>query len=126
IPFGIPEREELPGRLDAVLAAIYAAFSEGWSDAAGTDSSRRDLTGEAFYLARLATELLPGEPEAIGLLALMLHAEARRGARRSEDGEYVPLARQDRLPGDRQMIVERGGWSRGEAGPASLGYANDR
>src|ERR1700760_1417708 len=71
IPFGIPEREELPGRLDAVLAAIYTAFSEGWSDAAGTDSSRRDLTGEAFFLARLVTEMLPCEPEAIGLLALM-------------------------------------------------------
>jgi predicted RNA polymerase sigma factor len=106
IPFCIPEREELPGRLDAVLAAIYTAFSEGWSDAAGTDSSRRDLTGEAFFLARLVTELLPGEPEAIGLLALMLHAEARRGARRSEDGEYVPLAKQDPLRWDSQMIDE--------------------
>jgi len=106
IPFCIPEREELPGRLDAVLAGIYTAFSEGWSDAAGTDSSRRDLTGEAFFLARLVTELLPGEPEAIGLLALMLHAEARRGARRSEDGEYVPLAKQDPLGWDAQMIDE--------------------
>jgi predicted RNA polymerase sigma factor len=106
IPFGIPEREELPGRLDAVLAAIYTAFSEGWSDAAGTDSSRRDLTGEAFFLARLVSEMLPSEPEAIGLLALMLHAEARRGARRSEDGEYVPLAKQDPLGWDAQMIDE--------------------
>ena len=106
IPFCIPEREELPERLDAVLAAIYTAFSEGWSDAAGTDSSRRDLTGEAFFLARLVTEMLPDEPEAIGLLALMLHAEARRGARRSEDGEYVPLAKQDPLRWDTQMIDE--------------------
>jgi predicted RNA polymerase sigma factor len=106
IPFCIPEREELPGRLDAVLAAIYTAFSEGWSDAAGTDSSRRDLTGEAFFLARLVTEMLPGEPEAIGLLALMLHAEARRGTRRSEEGEYVPLANQDPLRWDAQMIDE--------------------
>jgi len=106
IPFCIPEREELPGRLDAVLAAIYTAFSEGWSDAAGTDSSRRDLTGEAFFLARLVTELLPGEPEAIGLLALMLHAEARRGARRSEEGEYVPLAKQDARRWDSSMIAE--------------------
>src|SRR5579859_1786151 len=57
IPFCIPGREELPGRLDAVLAAIYTAFSEGWSDAAGTDSSRRDLTGEAFFLARLVCEM---------------------------------------------------------------------
>jgi predicted RNA polymerase sigma factor len=106
IPFCIPEREELPGRLDAVLAAIYTAFSEGWSDAAGTDSSRRDLTSEAFFLARLVSEMLPGEPEAIGLLALMLHAEARRGARRSEDGEYVPLAEQDPLRWDSRMIDE--------------------
>jgi RNA polymerase sigma-70 factor (ECF subfamily) len=106
IPFSIPEREELPGRLDAVLASIYTAFSQGWSDGAGTDSSRRDLTGEAFFLTRLVTEMLPGEPEAIGLLALMLHAEARRGARRSEDGEYVPLAKQDPLRWDSQMIDE--------------------
>jgi predicted RNA polymerase sigma factor len=106
IPFCIPGREELPGRLDAVLAAIYTAFSEGWSDAAGTDSSRRDLTAEAFFLARLVTELLPGEPEAIGLLALMLHAEARREARRSEDGEYVPLAKQDPRRWDSRMIDE--------------------
>ncbi len=106
IPFCIPQREELPERLDAVLAGIYTAFSEGWSDAAGTDSSRRDLTSEAFFLARLVTEMLPNEPEAIGLLALMLHAEARRSARRSEDGEYVPLAKQDPLRWDGQMIDE--------------------
>jgi RNA polymerase sigma-70 factor (ECF subfamily) len=106
IPFCIPEREELPGRLDTVLEAIYAAFSEGWSDAAGTDTSRHDLTGEAFFLARLATELLPAEPEALGLLALMLHAEARRRARRSEEGEYVPLADQDVSRWDLQMIDE--------------------
>jgi len=64
------------------------------------------LTGEAFFLARLVAEMMPGEPEAIGLLALMLHAEARRGARRSEDGEYVPLAKQDPLRWNSQMIDE--------------------
>jgi RNA polymerase sigma-70 factor, ECF subfamily len=106
IPFFVPGREELPGRLDAVLAAIYAAFSEGWSDAAGTDSSRRDLTSEAFFLARLVNDLLPNEPEALGLLALMLHAEARRRTRRSEDGEYVPLAHQDPGRWDSRMIDE--------------------
>ena len=106
IPFCIPGREELPGRLDTVLEAIYAAFSEGWSDAAGTDSSRRDLTGEAFFLARLVTELLPTEPEGLGLLALMLHAEARRRARRSDEGDYVPLAEQDVARWDLQMIDE--------------------
>jgi RNA polymerase sigma-70 factor (ECF subfamily) len=106
IPFCIPGREELPARLDTVLEAIYAAFSEGWSDAAGTDSSRRNLTGEAFFLARLVTELLPTEPEGLGLLALMLHAEARRRARRSDEGDYVPLAEQDVARWDLQMIDE--------------------
>ncbi len=106
IPFCIPEREELPGRLDTVLGTIYAAFSEGWSDAAGTDTSRRDLTAEAFFLARLVTELLPAEPEALGLLALMLHAEARRRARRSESGEYIPLAEQEPALWDSRMIDE--------------------
>jgi RNA polymerase sigma-70 factor (ECF subfamily) len=95
IPFRIPEREELPQRLGAVLDAIYAAFSEGWTDPEGTDPIRRDLTWEALFLARLATELLPDEPEALGLLALMLYADARRRARRQAHGEYVPLAEQD-------------------------------
>src|SRR5258708_13932501 len=67
IPFRIPEREELSGRLDTVLDAIYAAFPEGWTDAAGTDVARRDLTEEALFLARLVAELLPKEPEALGL-----------------------------------------------------------
>ena len=106
IPFRIPGREEIPGRLDTVLEAIYAAFSEGWSDAAGTDTARRDLTGEAFFLARLVTELMPTEPEALGLLALMLHAEARRRARRSDAGDYVPLADQEVARWDFQMIDE--------------------
>jgi predicted RNA polymerase sigma factor len=106
IPFRIPEREELPSRLEAVLDAIYAAFSDGWSDAAGTDTQRRDLTGEALYLARIVTELLPEEPEALGLLALVLHAEARRPARRNVDGEFVPLAEQDATLWDEGMIVE--------------------
>ena len=106
IPFSVPEREELPARLDTVLAAIYAAFAEGWTDPGGTDLARRDLTEEALFLARLVTELLPDEPEALGLLALMLHAEARRRARRSPEGEYVPLAEQDSELWDAQMIAE--------------------
>src|SRR6266540_4263222 len=76
IPFSVPEREELPGRLDAVLDAIHAAFSEGWTDPGGTDIVRRGLTEEALFLSRLVADLLPEEPEALGLLALMLHAEA--------------------------------------------------
>jgi predicted RNA polymerase sigma factor len=106
IPFAIPEREELPDRLDAVLDAIYAAFAEGWTDPGGTDVARRDLAEEAMFLGRLVTELLPEEPEALGLLALMLHAEARRGARRSPDGEYVPLAEQDPSLWNQQKVEE--------------------
>jgi len=95
IPFRIPEREELPGRLSTVLDAIYAAFSEGWADSGGTDVARRDLAEEALYLGQLITQLLPDEPEALGLLALMFHVEARRPARRNASGEYVPLAEQN-------------------------------
>jgi predicted RNA polymerase sigma factor len=106
IPFRVPEREELPARLDTVLDAVYAAFAEGWTDPGGTDVVRRDLTEEAFFLARIATELLPDEPEALGLLAFMLHAEARRRARRDANGDYVPLAEQDSALWDSQMIFE--------------------
>ncbi len=106
IPFNVPEREELPSRLETVLDAIYVAFTEGWTDPGGTDVVRRDLTEEALFLSRLLAELLPEEPEALGLLALMLHAEARRGARRNPHGEYVPLGEQDPALWDRKMIVE--------------------
>src|SRR5277367_5454878 len=106
IPFRVPEREELPNRLDTVLDAIYAAFTEGWTDPRGTDVARRDLTEEAMFLARLVAELLPEQPETLGLLALMLHAEARRRARRNAQGEYVPLAEQDPAHWDLKMIVE--------------------
>jgi RNA polymerase sigma-70 factor, ECF subfamily len=94
IPLRIPEREELPERMQAVLDAIYAAFSEGWLDALGTDVARRDLAEESIFLGRLVTELAPTEPEAMGLLALMLYAESRRRARRDVAGEYVPMADQ--------------------------------
>lgn len=106
IPFRIPEREELPSRLATVLDAIYAGFSEGWSDPGGTDVVRRDLTEESLFLASLVTELLPEEPEALGLLALMLHAEARRTARRNQQGDYIPLAEQDHSLWDSQMIFQ--------------------
>lgn len=106
IPFRIPEREELRDRLDTVLDAIYAAFAEGWSDGAGTDAARRELAQEAIFLCRVVTELLPQEPEALGLLALMLHAEARSRARRNARGEYIPLAQQDVGRWDSAMIRE--------------------
>jgi predicted RNA polymerase sigma factor len=105
VPFRIPQREELPERLDAVLAAIYAAFAEGWIDATGKDVVRRDLSEEAIFLGRVVTDLLPEEPEALGLLALMLHAEARRLARRNAQGEYVPLAEQDPEQWNAAMIA---------------------
>src|SRR6185503_10305506 len=77
-PFRVPEPEDLRERLEAVLDAIYAAFSEGWSDPAGTETRRRELGAEALYLGRLVASLMPDEPEALGLLALMLHAAAPR------------------------------------------------
>ena len=106
IPFRVPEREELADRLDTVLETIYAAYTEGWTDAGGMDVARRDLTAEAIFLARLVTELLPDEPESLGLLALMLYAESRRRARRSAEGEFVPLAAQDILLWDVPMMEE--------------------
>jgi RNA polymerase sigma-70 factor, ECF subfamily len=106
IPFRVPERADLRERLDSVLEAIYAAFAEGWSDPAGTEFKRRNLAEEGIWLGRLVTSLLPDEPEALGLLALMLHAEARRGARRNARGEYVPLADQDPALWNAELIEE--------------------
>jgi len=106
IPLAIPERSQLRHRLDTILDAIYAAFTEGWIDAAGTDVARRDLAEEAIYLGRVITDLLPNEPEGLGLLALMLHAEARRPARRNAAGDYVPLAQQDAALWNPDMIAE--------------------
>jgi predicted RNA polymerase sigma factor len=106
IPFSVPDRDELPGRLDAVLSAIYAVFAEGWADPAGIDLARRRFTGEALFLARLVAELMTGEPEVLGLLALMLHAEARRPARRNAAGEFIPLSQQDTKVWDAGLIGE--------------------
>lgn len=93
LPFAIPEREDLPERLDAVLEAIYAAYAKGWTEIGDTAADR--LADEAIWLGRLVVSLLPEEPEAKGMLALMLYAEARRHARRTADGAYVPLEQQD-------------------------------
>ena len=95
IRFEIPQERELPQRLDAVLEAIYAAFGIGWDDIAGVDQRGRDLAEEAIWLARVLLQLMPGEAEVRGLLALMLHCEARRPARRGPDGRYIPLSEQD-------------------------------
>jgi len=93
IPFRVPEREELPERLDAVLEAIYAAYAKGWGEIGETGSAQ--LAEEAIWLGQLVVSLMPEEPEAKGMLALMLYTEARRSARRSPDGAYVPLEEQD-------------------------------
>jgi RNA polymerase sigma-70 factor (ECF subfamily) len=106
IPFRVPESNELGQRLDAVLDAIYAAFAEGWEDPGGTEIRRRELAEEAIWLGRLVASLLPEAPEALGLLALMLHAEARRRARRDAQGDYVPLADQDPAQWDAGLIEE--------------------
>ncbi|UVO33819.1 RNA polymerase subunit sigma-70 [Bradyrhizobium arachidis] len=91
IPFLVPEREELPTRLPPVLASIYAAYTNGWMEIDGAKA----LGHEAIWLARVVVSLLPQEPEAKGLLALMLYAEARRSSRRDPDGGFVPLDEQD-------------------------------
>jgi RNA polymerase sigma-70 factor, ECF subfamily len=104
IPFRVPERTEMQARIAPVLQAIYAAFSEGWTDPAGTETRRRNLADEAIWLGRLLASLLPSEPEALGLLALMLFAEARRCARRNGAGDYVPLAEQDPGLWDERLI----------------------
>ena len=95
IPFEIPQERDLPERLDAVLEAIYAAFGIGWDDITGADQRGRDLAEEAIWLSRVLLQLMPGEAEVQGLLALMLYCEARRNARRDDKGRYVPLFEQD-------------------------------
>ncbi len=105
IPYEVPERPELPERLDAVLKVIYLVYNEGYSASFGDAVVRTDLSGEAIRLGRLLVELLP-EPEAMGLLALMLLHDARRPARTSSDGELVLLEDQDRSLWDRSRIAE--------------------
>jgi RNA polymerase sigma-70 factor (ECF subfamily) len=95
IRFEVPEQRELPERLDAVLEAIYAGFGIGWDDMARVENRGQNLAEEAIWLARVLLQLLPEEPEVCGLLALMLHCEARRPARRGRDGRYIPLSEQD-------------------------------
>lgn len=87
-----------------MLSAIYAVYADAWTDAAGTDPHRRDLADEAIWLARLVASLLPQEPEALGLLALMLYSHARRAARRDAEGVYIPLSEQDATLWERPLI----------------------
>jgi RNA polymerase sigma-70 factor (ECF subfamily) len=105
IPYQVPTDAELADRLDAVLRVIYLVFNEGYAASSGEVLTRSDLSGEAIRLGRLLVELLP-EPEAIGLLALMLLHDARRTARTSAAGDLVPLEEQDRSLWDRARIAE--------------------
>lgn len=95
IAFELPQETDLPQRLDAVLEAIYGAYGLGRDESAGVDPAAPDLADEAIWLARVVRERLPDEPEIRGLLALMLFCDARRAARRTPDGRYVPLSEQD-------------------------------
>ena len=105
IPYQVPSRADLPERLATVLHVIYLVFNEGYSASSGATLTRHDLSAEAIRLGRLLVELLP-EPEAIGLLALMLLHESRRQARTSAEGEVVLLDEQDRSRWNREMIAE--------------------
>jgi RNA polymerase sigma-70 factor (ECF subfamily) len=106
VAFELPAAAELPQRLDAVLAAIYAAYGTGWEDVEGADRRRDSLAAEAIELGRLLLQMMPHEPEVKGLLALMLHCTARSAARRSPNGSYVPLTEQDTTLWSRPLIVE--------------------
>ncbi len=106
IPYRIPGDADLPDRLRAVLAVLYLIFNEGYTASSGDRLVREDLCAEAIRLGRLLAELMPDEPEVIGLLALMLLIESRRPARTTPDGALVLLADQDRNRWDRELITE--------------------
>ncbi len=106
ISFEVPCRDQLKVRLQAVLETIYAAYGTGWNDLTGCASQGQDLTEEALWLARLVIDLLPDQPEARGLLALMLYCESRQAARRSTDNTYIPLSEQNISLWSEPMIIE--------------------
>ncbi|MEV8527767.1 sigma-70 family RNA polymerase sigma factor [Streptomyces sp. NPDC052000] len=106
IPYRVPHEADLPDRLDAVLAVVYLIFNEGYAASSGERLVREDLCAEAVRLGRLLVELMPDEPEALGLLALMLLTEARRASRTTPDGDLVLLADQDRTRWDRELIAQ--------------------
>jgi RNA polymerase sigma-70 factor (ECF subfamily) len=106
IPYRVPDEADLPDRLRAVLAVVYLIFNEGYTASSGERLVREDLCAEAIRLGRLLAELMPDEPEVMGLLALMLLVEARRAARTTAGGDLVRLADQDRGRWDRDLIAE--------------------
>ena len=106
IPYRVPNEADLPGRLRAVLAVVYLIFNEGYAASSGDRLVREDLCREAIRLGRLLAELMPDEPEAMGLLALMLLVDSRRASRTTPDGDLVLLADQDRDLWDRSIIAQ--------------------
>jgi RNA polymerase sigma-70 factor (ECF subfamily) len=121
IPFRVPDPPEWSERLSFVLDAIYATYTTGWESLPDTASTHHALATDAIALGRVVAQLMPDEPEAAGLLALMLHCEARREARYTERGEYVPLDRQDTAKWSRIMIDEAERYLRVAAGFKRLG-----
>lgn len=124
IPYEVPSQQELPERLDAVLRVVYLVFNEGYSASSGEAVTRHDLSGEAIRLGRLLIELLP-EPEALGLLAVMLLHDSRRAARTSPTGDLILLEEQDRLLWNRAQIVEgaalvEGAFASRQVGPYTI------
>lgn len=109
IPFTVPDEAELPARLDAVLSAIYAAYTLGWDGIDGEDEELSGLTGEAIWLARTLRTIMPPQAEIDGLLSLMLYCQSRRPARRDKTGAYVPLEDQDPTLWDDDAIEEADG-----------------
>ena len=106
IPFRIPNEADLPGRVRAVLGVVYLIFNEGYTASSGDRLVREELCAEAIRLGRLLVQLMPGEPEAMGLLALMLLIESRRAARTASDGALIVLAEQDRGRWDSDLVAE--------------------
>jgi RNA polymerase sigma-70 factor (ECF subfamily) len=124
-PYRVPGAAELPDRLRAVLATVYLIYTEGHTATVGESLTRVDLSTEAIRLGRVLAALMPDEPEAVGLLALMLLSEARRPARTADDGSMVRLADQDRSRWDRALVAEghalvRACLRRGQPGPFQI------
>jgi len=125
IPYRVPKDTELPNRLRSVLTVVYLIFNEGYTASEGDELIRSDLCAEAIRLARLVAELMPDEPEALGLLALLILTEARRAARTAADGTIILLPDQDRTRWDHELIAEgqtivRGCLQRNQPGPYQI------